>query len=211
MSRNMNYKFTQVLLGFHKYLSENNVVLEQLRIVLTSHIQNQPIDKHTSEATWEEVQGVQDASKMVGIVQKYCSFYNFEFLEYLMDITGYIAGQRLMAIYKEDFANYVKAIAVQEGMLFSVELDESYKNCRQFYLDVLRRDLCHILRVGKEFLRIHGVVKGSVRVIFHLPILFKDIVFPLTEENTQAFRCLNYEGAQVLRIIHENKIYRIND
>ena len=72
---------------------------------------------------------------------------------------------------------------------------------------MLRLDLCHILRVGKEFLHIRRVMKGCVRVIFHLPILFKDMVFPLTEENTQAFRCLNYEGAQVLRNIHENKIY----
>ena len=55
--------------------------------------------------------------------------------------------------------------------------DESFKYCRQFYLDELRLDLCDILRVGKESLHICGVVKGCVRVIFHLPILFKDMVF----------------------------------
>ena len=54
-----------------------------------------------------------------------------------------------------------------------------------------------------------GVVKGCVHVIFHPPILFKDMVYPLIEENTKGFRCLNYEGAQVLQIIHANKIYII--
>ena len=218
----MNNKFTQLLLGFSKYLSENNVALGLLKIALSNHILNEPIDERTSGATWDEIQEVQDASKMVCIVLKYCSFFNYKFLENLMNITEYKAGQHLMAKYKEDFANYVNEIAVnenpdgtgmhgQEGILFSVELDESFKYCRQFYLDVLTLDLCDILGVRKEFLHIRRVVKGCVRVIFHLPILFKDMVFPLTEENTQAFRCLNYEGAQVLRIIHENKIYRIND
>ena len=130
-----------------------------------------------------------------------------------MEETGFREGQSLLRNYRAKFAGHVRHIArsnPHDATSFTVELDDTYMNCRDYYLEILRKDMCNILKISYEHLKICRVRRGCVRVSFCVSLSILDDMFPLSLEKEEALRNLNYEGARVLRMIYGSSECIIN-
>ena len=123
-----------------------------------------------------------------------------------------------MEIYKEEFADYLKQITVletpfnlgicsKEKVVFAVRLDEGFRNCRAYYLEVLKEDLSRILNIKEELILIDCVRPGSIWVVFHLPVSFQKY---LMDQHLKQFKDINYDGMKILQIQHEERTYIIH-
>ena len=222
LSFQLNLSFVKILVSFEKYLKDANIDITKLNYLLLNFIQFPAIKKTDKMVNIADIENLRDISKFMEIVQSYCSFFNFGCLVILMESAGFESGKKLMDDYKKEFADCVKQIAVrecpsgigicsQDHVTFSVKLDEGFKECQQYYLSILKQDLCQILGVKTEHLYIHGVENGCICIVFHLLKFYKDKTFPIDDKQRKALQSLNYEGSQLIQLEHEMENYIINE
>ena len=201
-------------------MEEENVDIDKLKFALMGVVR-QPTIYEDDEAAYDDIKKSNKISFILLIVRSYCTFFNFKLLEKLIVLVKYRAGKQMMEEYKTDFYEYVKAISVSEiphgvGMdredcdCFCVELAESFKSCRAFYIGILKGDLCRILKIKEECLYIANPIKNSIRIIFQVADTIGN-EFPLKEDSIKALSNLVYEDAKILRIGYNGIVYIIND
>ena len=164
---------------------------------------------------------LKDVSDIHLFIRSHCSFFNFRLLEKLIVLVKYGDGENMLEEYKKDFCEYAQAISVSEiphgiGIdredceYFCVKLDDSFKSCRAMYINILKGDLCKILKVKEECLHIANINEGSIRIIFQVTETIRN-EFPLREESIKALSNLVYEKAKILKVGYDGKVYVIND
>ena len=216
----MSEKFEVLLASFCADVEDENVNLKRLKLGLkgairqpTTYVDNETMDISESN----------DVAGILLAIRSHCKFFNFKLLDKLIKFIKYHAGEYMMEEYKKDFSGYVQAILVSEiphgiGMdsedceCFCVELDESFKSCRAFYIDILKADLCKILHIKEEclYIAITNVLQYSLRIIFQINVSSTRNEYPLTEESMKAMRSLVYENAKILRVGYDGKVYDVN-
>ena len=143
-----------------------------------------------------------DVSDLLLVIRSYCTFFNFRLLEKLIVLIKYSAGKHMLEEYKKDFCEYAQTLSVSEiphgiGIdredceYFCVKLDESFKSCRAMYINILKTDLCRILKIKEECLYIANINEGSIRIIFQVTETIRN-EFPLREESITALSNLVY-------------------
>ena len=213
-------KFDELLTSFCAYVEDENVNIKKLKLGLKGVVRLPTIYVDDEKITYEDINKSNDMADILLAIRSHCTFFNFKLLEKLIKLTKYNAGEHMMEEYKKDFCDYAQAILVSEipngvGVdsedceCFCVELDESFKSCRAFYIDILKADLCKILHIKEECLYIAITNEGSIRIIFQVTVSIRD-EFPLTEESIKALRSLVYENAKILRVGYDGKVYIIN-
>ena len=206
--------------SFCAYVEEENVNIMKLKFGLKGVTRLPTIFEDDETFTQGDINKSNDVSYILLVIRSYCTFFNFKLLEKLNIIIKYSAGKRMMEEYKKDFREYVEAIFVSEiphgiGVdredceCFSVKLDDSFKSCRALYIDVLKSDLCKILKIKEECLNIAIINEGSIRIIFQVTETIRN-EFPLREESIKALRILVYEKAKILKVGYDGKVYAIN-
>lgn len=131
---------------------------------------------------------------VMSVVKDYCSFFNYHMLEHIIDEFGTKQDKENMASYKEDFTKYAECCITQcpsevgkmceEGSanLF-VTLDDSFDNCAISHLNVFIGNLRKILKIPPNIvLRLCRINLGSIKLIFQLPLLVQQTIFPLSSE-----------------------------
>ena len=214
-------KFDELLTSFCAYVEDNNVSVSKIKFGLKGVIRQPTIFDDDETFTHDDVNNFKDVSDILLVIRSYCSFFNFRLLEKLIVLIKYSAGKHMMEEYKKDFCEYAQAISVSEiphgiGIdredceYFCVKLDESFKSCRAMYIDILKADLCKILKIKKECLHIANINEGSIRIIFQVTETIRN-EFPLREESIKALSNLVYEKAKILKVGYDGKVYAIND
>ena len=216
----MSEKFEVLLASFCADVEDENVNSKRLKLGLkgvirqpTTYVDNETMDISESN----------DIAGVLLAITSHCKFFNFKLLEKLIKFIKYHAGDYMMEEYKRDFNGYVQAILVSEiphgiGMdsedceFFCVELDESFKSCRAFNIDILKVDLCKILHIKEEclYIAITNVLQFSLRIIFQINVLSIRNECPFQEENIKAMNSLVYENAKILRVGYDGKVYDVN-
>ena len=202
-------------------MEEENVDINKLKFALKGVVKRPTIYEDDERATYDDINKSNKVSSILLVVRSYCTFFNFKLLENLIKLVKYRAGKQMMEEYKSDFNEYVKAISISEiphgvGMdredcdCFCVELAESFKSCRAFYISILKGDLCRILKIKEECLYIANPIKNSIRIIFQVADTIGN-EFPLKEESIKALSNLVYEDAKILRIGYNGIVYVIDD
>ena len=214
-------KFEGLLTSFCAYVEDENVDIDKLKFALKGVVKRPTIYEDDERATYDDINKSNNVSSILLVVRSYCTFFNFKLLENLIVLVKYRAGEQMMEEYKKDFNEYVKAISISEiphgvGMdredcdHFCVKLDESFKSCRALYINILKSDLCKILKIKEIHLYIANTGNGSIRIIFQVADTIGN-EFPLKEESIKALSNLVYEDAKILRIGYNGMVYVIND
>ena len=201
-------------------MEDNNVSISKLKFGLQGVIRQPTIYEDDGIFTYDDVIKLKDMSDILLVIRSYCSFFNFRLLENLIVLIQYSAGKHMMEEYKKHFCEYAQEILISEvphgiGMdredceYFCVKLDKSFKSCRAMYIDVLKADLCKILKIKEECLYIANINEGSIRIIFQVTERIRN-EFPLREESIKALSNLVYEKAKILKVGYDGKVYVIN-
>ena len=161
-------KFDELLTSVCAYIEDENVSIKKIKIALKGVTRLPTIYKDDEIITYY----VDDVSDIILLIRSHCTYFNFRLLEKLIVVIKYSAGKHMMEKYKNDFCEYVQAIALSQaphggtGMdsddeYTCVYLDESFKSCRPLYIDILKADICKILRIKEESLHISLDFKGK--------------------------------------------------
>ena len=211
-SNKMVLKFFKICKGLRHFILTNSVNIEELKWILQHCISYETIketDCHRS-LTSDDIKNEQDIAKLMGYISSFSSFFNFKLVEEVIDVVGYEEGKQMIEQYKKDFENYLKGRVTQcptgmgpkgdQYVRFSVQLDNTYKECRMAHLFTLQEDICEILQIKTHCLLVEGLEPGSIWVVFYVLKQLVQHIFPLTEYKIILLSQLRYLKAKILTI-----------
>ena len=211
--------FLTILTELSLFIQETNC-LDDIKWVLAQKCSTKAILKSSCGSTpLDLIESEDRVSKIMIIISRYCSFFNFQLLEHIFKATNFVKGKEMLDKYKREFDKYAKSRVMEcptllddnDGKkLFMVILDDTFKDCHQLYLIKLKTDISKILEIDVDQLQIHGVNPGSIVVIYTIPSYVIGRVFPLSENQWSSLRKLNYSGAKILGIICDIYTYKLD-
>ena len=147
-----------------------------------------------------DLKKAKDTDEVMLGIEDYCSFFNFQLIEQIVEKLGTDNDREKLSKYKEDFSKYaVRKVfecpsevssTTEEGMTkLYVTLDETYDNCTVSHLQLFVGKLQKILNIP-SMLVLHRIESGSIKLTF---LLFYDqylqLMFPLSDELIEALLC----------------------
>ena len=197
-SEQMMFKYQKLFTATKKSLREKKVSVTEL----VGHLECLGFIKPTFKDSGlpslrHQLPGLANAETVdavMSVVKDYCSFFNYHMLEHIIDEFGMKQDKENMASFKEDFTKYAECCITQcpsevgkmceEGSanLFII-LDDSFDNCAISHLNVFIGNLRNILKIPSNIvLRLCRINLGSIKLIFQLPLLVQQTIFPLSSE-----------------------------
>ncbi len=195
------------MIELYEYLNENRLKMKKIKWLLKNASKLPEICEKdfdcSSSISMEDVSGYMD------IIESYSSFYNFSLVENIIEALQFNAGIELIRIYKKEFSVYIKQLPISKvpsniGIKssactsISVKLDEGFKKCNSYYLDVLKTDISKILEVDANKLYLEGISDGCVCVTYHL--VSNNNKVNVTEEMIISLKDLKYKDFTVLQL-----------
>ena len=179
-TKDIKYKFYILINKFFDTLEDQNSSVERLVRYLEKPLSKEFIPQPTKI---KEVQS---------IVGENSSFYDYQLLEYMIELAGTENDKKELEKYKESFLDYAQrrvfecpcqlgATRTQNDTELHVKLDSSYK-CKLAELREFQIRLCHILKVKVYITRLLSVEKGCLELCFLLPQHVQVAIFPLSVE-----------------------------
>ena len=183
LTNSISEKFDQLLTSFGAYVDEN-IDLDVIKSTLMGVIRYPTIFEDYEEIKYVDIKNATKWSDILIVIRAHCTFFNFKLLESLITLIKYSAGEHMMEEYKKDFIEYAQAITVSEiphgiGMgredceYFCVKLDESFNSCRAMYIEILKADLCKLLKIKEECLYIARINDGGSSLVYEKAKIFK--------------------------------------
>ena len=210
-------KFRKVLNTLFNFVKANSSAKEDLQWVLhqespikeilkLKHDHHNPID-------------FRSAGGIMRFLSQHSSFFNFELVESAINAIDFEEGKAMLGVYKKSFEVYAQNRVIEcptclgktseaDHCCCFVFLDENFKDYEQVYLKKLQHDISKIF--GRDILHVYGVAPGSIAVIFHLPALLMDEIFPLSDENIHLLKNLIYGNSRIQKLICGFYSYTIN-
>ena len=210
-SNKMIGKYRKILVQLNSFLNDPNTNIDDVTWIKVSSIRTSTIYEGGEHIIAKNNSLVTcTVAQYMTFISSYCSFFNFELLKDTIDALKYEEGKCSLVKYEKEFADYVKRRVLKcpsglgvDGVDHTsvyVKLDDAYKGCRLEHLLTLKEDLCEILNLEVHIFPLEGVESGCVCVVFHLPLILKDKVFPSSLEQVSALKLLCCNEARVLRI-----------
>lgn len=148
---------------------------------------------------YDEMARAKDITDVFKILSDdYCSFFNYDIIEYITENLGTEEDNKKLAEYKVSLDKYSEH-HVFECPCYSgksskfpdlvLKLDETevvgsnLKALRNFTTKTARR-----LRVTKHTLKVCDIKKGCLEVTFQIPRHINDVIFPLSEDQKESLR-----------------------
>ena len=135
----------------------------------------------------------------MSVVKDYSPFFNYRMLEHIISEFGTEKDKQNLAEYKEDFIKYAECCVIEcpsEVCTMSkdghhsdiiVTLDDSFDNCTVSHLNIFIDKLRTALNISSHVhLKLCRICRGSVILIFQLPVFEQQAVFPLSEQQEKA-------------------------
>ena len=202
-------KFMNILKSLKKFIVIQNIEIEKIKWLIKPRLCLDPIFEGSSKYEMSDIDQLSDISKFMCIIEDYCSFFNYDVLEDLINDLDYEHGITLMKDYKKDFSEYIKSLIVSEcpsnlGIqsmsipTFSVKLDKVFEKCTGEYLEKLKDDIQKILGDKRKII-LHRLSEGCICVTFQLLISsWKSL--NVTDELISSFKSLTYQGSRIISI-----------
>ena len=145
---------------------------------------------------------------MMLLISKHSSFFNYELVKEVFEKLQDEEGKTKMKVYEQRFESYLRKRCIyvmpsaemeapNNFQEVKVELDISFRNCRQVYLKKLQQEISKLLNVEIVQLVVAGIRVSSIHIIFHLLKVLVDSVFPLSDEQIYQITKLKYENADI--------------
>ena len=157
----------------------------------------EPVFRHQ----FPELKKSESVDDAMSVVNKYCSFFNYQMLEHIIEKLGTEQDKLKLAKYKEDFAKYgerhvfecpseVGEMSEEGQSNMFVTLDDSFDNCNANHLSAFTSNLQKVLNISNKTLRLCRIGPGSLKLIFQLPLLIQRAIFPLSSDQEADLVCL---------------------
>ena len=211
----MHDKFRKVLNTLFDFVKANSFAKDRIQWVL----KNQRPIKGILKSNIDHNPNFSTEGGIMECITHYSSFFNFKLVEDAINAIDFEEGKKILETYKKSFKVYAQNRVIEcptclgkniEGdhCCCYVFLDENFEHYRQVYLKILQHDISRIF--GRDILHIHGVVPGSIAVIFHIPASLTDDIFPLSDEKIQLLKDLIYGNSRIQKLICGFYSYTIN-
>ena len=215
-SVNMMCRFQELFSATTKSLKERKIPTTELLCHLVGMGPMKPTFNDLSLPPFRcQLPGLQEAKNsddVMLVVGNYCSFFNLQMLECIIDKVGTEQDKKNLSQYKEEFSRYaerrvfecpsdVGQVSEEGHVSMFVILDETYDNCNVSQLQLFIVKLRDILNISPgDGLKLCHITPGSLRLTFQLPACIANYIFPLSSEQEAA---LAGEGVYKLWLIYQ--------
>ena len=199
----MMYKFQELFTATRKSLWEEKVSVKDLVHHLESLGSVKPAYKDIGQSPLRcqlpALTNAKSVDDVMSVVKDYSPFFNCRMLEHIISEFGNKQTKEKLVEYKEDFARYAECCVIECPSEFSkmseegysnmfVTLDNSFDNCTVSHLNIIFiNDLRKTLKISSHVhLKLCHICRGSVILIFQLPISIQQTIFPLSEKQEKA-------------------------
>ena len=196
-SNDMGFKFRALFSSTFKSLKQRNVpvlhVVQELAGL--SHIQPVYSDSELPafRKQYSALRKATSIDDIMWVVLDYCSFFNIQILECIIESLGSDEDKRMLQTYQDTFFEYAKRkvydmpsevcpVSDNCQALVYVTLDDSYNDCTLNQLRLFHSKLCSILQVSKTVLQLCFIKSGSLKLTFQVPSFVKSPTLPLTSD-----------------------------
>ena len=143
---------------------------------------------------FKELKAADTILKASLIINDYISFFNYRIIEHIIKELGTKKDKARLQSYKEDFNQYAKRrifecqpelgpVSDADHTDIFVKLDSQYDNYTVKQIEGFRHKLSEILRVSSQgILRLCRVDKGCFQLMFQVPALVQQEIFPLSKD-----------------------------
>ena len=147
-----------------------------------------------------ELRRARDIDDIMLVIGDYCSFFNFQVIEQIVEKLGTDHDKENLSKYRKDFNKYAMrkvfecpsevSSTNEEGLIkLYITLDETYDNCTVSHLQLFIGKLKMILNIP-SMLILHRIESGSLKLTL---LLFYDqycqLTFPLSNGQREALLC----------------------
>ena len=177
-SKEIMFKFYILINKFFDSLEEQALPVQKLERYLRMPLQTKKLT----------ITSVEDAQK---VIEDNSSFYDYQLVEYMIEITGAENDKQALHKYKESFTHYAQrrvfecparlATRTSGDVKLMIKLDSHYK-CKLAELKEFQERVCHILNIPFYASKLHCVKKGCFQITFLIPSDIQKTAFPLTPE-----------------------------
>ena len=137
-------------------------------------------------------------SRIQRIVTKYCSFFNYKLLSFLVSKHGTPVDKRELEKYETSFNEYAKRRVLEcpseigemnkKDATLIVKIDISYKRSTLHQIKTLQGKVCHI--IGVSDLKLICIKRGCLLLTFQLPVFVQKAIFPLSTDQQDNLKSL---------------------
>lgn len=215
-SVNMMCKFQELYSSTSKSLKERKIPITEMLCHLVGMGPMKPTFNDLSLPAFRcQLPGLKEAKNtddVMLVVGDYCSFFNLQMLECIIDKVGTDQDRKNLSQYKEEFNQYaqrhvfecpsnVGKVSEEGHVNMFVILDETYDNCTVSQLQLFVAKLQEILSISPgDGLKLCHIAPGSLRLTFQLPASIANHIFPLSSEQEAV---LSSEGVHKLWLIYQ--------
>ena len=201
-SVNMMCKFQELFSATTKSLKERKVPVTEMLCHLVGMGPLNPTFNDLNLPPFRcQLPGLKEAKNtddVMLVLGDYCSFFNSQMLECIIDKLGTEQDKKNLIRYKEEFNEYAKRHVFEcpsevgkvneEGHInMFVTLDETYNNCTVSQLQLFVSKLEDILKIPTYIgLKLCHITPGSLKLTFQLSFLLVHHTFPLSNEQEVA-------------------------
>ena len=129
------------------------------------------------------------------ILKEYCSFYNHEIIEYIVEELGTKDDKAKLEKYREDFTEYCRRNVFEcpfssgseksshlVDLVMKVDSDTMIKPYTVKAVELFHTQVAKVLQVTKYTLHLWSVEEGCLKLAFHIPRFLKMVIFPLSAD-----------------------------
>ena len=177
-SKEIMYKFYILINKFFDSLEEQDIPAQKLERYLRMPLETEKLT----------ISNVQDAQR---IIEDNSSFYDYQLVEYMIEVTGTESDKQALQKYIESFTHYAQRrvfecpaeLATQArtpgDVKLMIKLDAHYK-WKLAELKEFQKRICRILQIPFYVSKLHCVKKGCFKITFLIASYIKETTFPLT-------------------------------
>ena len=147
---------------------------------------------------FKELKAANTIYEIFMVLNDYFSFFNYQLIEHIIKSLGTEEDKAELQRYKKDFNQYAKRrifeclpefgpVSDADHADIFVKVDSQYENYTVAEIEEFRHALSEILRVSSQgILRLCRVDKGCFQLMFQVPSLVQNKIFPLSTEQEKA-------------------------
>ena len=206
-SRKIMMQFQELVSKTIKSLIRQNVSLDEL----VSHVMTlgafNPVFKQLQVPLFQyyfrELKTADTIPKIFLVLKDYFSFFNYDIIEHIIKVLGTEEDKANLQRYKSNFEQYSKRrifeclpyfgpMSERDHADIFVKLDSQYENYTVLEIKGFCNTLSEILHLSSQgVLRLCRVEKGCIQLIFQVPSVVQQEIFPLSRKQEEI---LNAKG-----------------
>ena len=188
-------QFYNLLSKFFNALNDRRVSIDDIKthLMVLDAFDDDDDDRPAFHEQVHKLDHATTINEVFKVIKEFCSFFNYDLVEHLIDIIGTDEDKARLEEYKIKFIEYARrriyecppktAMSTTGQCDMIMKLESRFSN--KLSLNDLREfrfNISKILKVSPYVVRLCCIEKGCIRLTFQIPHFVKQRCFPLTSE-----------------------------